>query len=150
MSTTTISLKQEPFSIEKTQQFIKDLDEACQTFNSEAFVQLFQKYEWQEREDYQEVLSLIVSQFKKWNSAPDGITIFERGPFEAQCLFCYIGKQVSGYYWKFHINELDPPFDKTVFTAKMAFNFEYENEQLLEFGVCNKFIDPTKMEALEE
>lgn len=144
MSSISISLKEKPFSIEKTQQFYKDLDEACQTFNSDAFIHLFQKYDWYDREDYQEVLSTIKERFRIWNSAPKGITIFDKGPYEAKCIFCNIGKQVSGYYWKFLMNELPAPYENTVFTAKMAFNFEYDNGQLVEFGICNAFTDPYK------
>lgn len=149
MSKTTISFKQEPFSIEKTQQFIQDLDKACHTFKSEAFIQLFQKYDWHEQEDYQEVLSSILDRFKVWNSAPKGITIFEIAPFEAHCIYCYFGKQVSGYNWKFHINGLATQFEKTIFTAKMAFIYEYENGQLVEFGICNAHTDPMKIETFK-
>lgn len=144
MSSISISLKNAPFSVEKTQQFIKDLDIACQSFSGDAFVQLFKKYDWSEREDYQEVLFTIKERLRIWNSAPKGITIFEKGPYDAHCIFCNIGKQVSGYYWKFLMNELPAPHENTVFTAKMAFNFEYENNQLVEFGICNGFTDPAR------
>ena len=135
-----ISLKKEPFSIEKTQSFLNDLDIACKTMQSESFINLFKKYGWYENEDYIEILEVILKKIETWSNPLLGTKILTVTQFEANCIFCYIGKKVIGYKWRFKFSAMSAPHNEKVFTGKIAFNFEYHKNQLVEFGVCNAFV----------
>ena len=149
MSSYMISLKSQPFSIEKTESFLNDLDTACKTMQSESFINLFKKYDWYENEDYKEILEVILKKIETWSNPLLGSKILTVTQFEANCIYCSIGKKVTGYKWRFKNSSMSPPHNETVFLGKMAFNFEYTDNQLVEFGVCNAYVDTNDLEILD-
>ena len=141
MSNTTITFKKEHFNLETTQDFLKDFDEVCKTMDSELFIKLFIKYDFYYEESYREVLDLIIHQTSNWYNPELGTELLEVTTFDSNCAFCFYGKAVTGYKWTY-INRLDKGINSRIaYSSKIAFIFEYDNNNLIEFGVCNSFVD---------
>jgi hypothetical protein len=141
MSNTKITFKKEHFTLETTQKFLKDFDAVCKTMDSELFIKLFIKYGFYYDKDYREVLDLIIQQTSGWYNAELGTELLDVTTFDSSCVFCFFGKAVSGYKWNY-INRLDKGINnRIVHSSNIAFIFEYDKDNLIEFGVCNSFTD---------
>jgi hypothetical protein len=141
MSKTKITLKKEHFNIQTTQEFLKDFDEVCKTMDSDLFIKLFIKYDFYYNEGYREVLDLIINQISNWCNPELGTELLEVRTFDSKCAFCFFGKTVNGYEWTY-INRLDKGINSRIaYSSKIAFIFDYDNNNLIEFGVCNSFVD---------
>ena len=141
MSKTKITLKKEHFNIQTTQEFLKDFDEVCKTMDSDLFIKLFIKYDFYYNEGYREVLDLIINQTSNWCNPELGTELLEVRTFDSKCAFCFFGKTVNGYEWTY-INRLDKGINSRIaYSSKIAFIFDYDNNNLIEFGVCNSFVD---------
>ncbi len=141
MSNTKISFKKRHFTIETTKEFLKDFDAVCKTMDSDLFKKLFIKYDFYYDEDYREVLDLIINQTSNWNNPELGTELLEVRTFDSKCAFCFFGKTVNGYEWTY-INRLDKGINNRInYSNKIAFIFEYDNDNLIEFGVCNSFVE---------
>ena len=148
MSNTKITLNKEYFTIKKTEDFLKDLEIACKTMEVDLFVKLFIKYDLYYNEEYQEVLSLIKHIASDWNKPELGTELIDVSKFDSKCIFCNIGKKVSGYKWTY-FHKLDTiPLNRIIYASQIAFFFEFENNQLIEFGVCNGYLDKEEIEQL--
>jgi hypothetical protein len=141
MSNTKISFKEGHFTIETTKEFLKDFDAVCKTMDSDLFKKLFVKYDFYYDEGYREVLDLIIQQTSNWYNLDLGTELLEVTTFDSKCVYCFFGKSVNGYKWTY-INKLDKGINsRIVHSNNIAFIFEYENNNLIEFGVCNSFTD---------
>lgn len=141
MSSTKIIFKKEHFNLETTQEFLKDFKEVCKTMDSELFIKLFIKYDFYYDEGYRGVLDLIIKQTSNWYNPDLGTELLEVRTFDSKCSFCFFGKTVNGYEWTY-INRLDKGINSRIaYSSKIGFIFEYENNNLIEFGVCNSFVD---------
>ena len=148
MSNTKITLNKEYYTIKKTEDFLKDLEIACKTMEVDLFVKLFIKYDLYYNEEYQEVLSLIKHIASDWNKPELGTELIDVSKFDSKCIFCNIGKKVSGYKWTY-FHKLDTiPLNRIIYASQIAFFFEFENNQLIEFGVCNGYLDKEEIEQL--
>jgi hypothetical protein len=148
MSNTTITLNKEYFTLETTKAFLNDLEIACKTMETDLFQKLFTKYELIEVEEYKEVLQLIIQIMNSWNN-PDQDTRLENVvSFDSKCLFCNIGKKVTVYKWNYRHYGAQTPMNRVVYCKQIAFFFNYEDNQLIEFGVCNGYLDKNDMNLL--
>ena len=109
--------------------------------DSDLFIKLFIKYDFYYDEGYREVLDLIINQTNNWNNPELGTELLEVRTFDSKCAFCFFGKTVNGYKWTY-INRLDKGINNRInYSNKIAFIFEYDNDNLIEFGVCNSFVE---------
>jgi hypothetical protein len=109
--------------------------------DSDLFIKLFIKYDFYYDEGYQEVLDLIIQQTSSWYNPDLGTELLEVTTFDSKCVYCFYGKSVTGYKWTY-INRFDKGINsRIVHSSNIAFIFEYDNDNLIEFGVCNSFID---------
>lgn len=140
MSNTIIKLKKEYFTLETTKSFLKDLEVACKTMEVDLFVKLFIKYDLYYDEEYQEVLDTIINITGNWYKPDLGTVLLDVTPFESKCIFCRIGRKVNGYKWNYKHTFESIPLNRVVYVNKIAFIFEYENNKLVEFGICNAYV----------
>ncbi len=137
---TIIKLKRDYFTLETTQAFLSDLENVCTTMHPDLFVKLFIKYDLYYDEEYQDVLNIIIAITSNWYFPERGTVLLDITPFDSKCIFCRIGSKVSGYKWNYkHILD-DGIRSRVVYNKKIAFIFEFENERLSEFGVCNGYV----------
>jgi hypothetical protein len=148
MSNTTITLNKEYFTSEITKAFLNDLKTACKTMELDLFTNLFTKYDLSFIEDYKEVLGIIKSIMKSWNKPKQGTELLEVTQFDSKCLFCVFGKTVKVYKWTYQHKQAPIPMNRVVYESQIAFFFKYENNQLIEFGVCNGYLDKKEMNLL--
>ena len=141
MSNVKVTFKKGHFNVETRKEFLKDFDTVCKTMDSELFIKLFIKYDFYYGEGCRGVLDLIIQQTSSWNNPELGTELLEVTTFDSNCVFCFFGKAVKGYEWKY-INRLDKGiYNRITYSNKIAFIFEYENDNLIEFGVCNSFVE---------
>lgn len=150
MKNTIIKLKREYFNLETTKSFLKDLEMTCKTMEVDLFVKLFIKYDLYYDEEYREVLDLIINITGNWYNPDIGTELLEITTFDSKCIFCKIGKKVNGYQWTY-VNRLDAfPNNRYIYASEIAFIFEYENNKLIEFGVCNGYLDKEEINLSKE
>ncbi len=140
MSNTILKLNKELFTVETTQCFINDFEIACKTMEPDLFVKLFIKYDLYNNEEYKETLEVINHLTGNWKKPELGTELMEVTKFDSRCLFCKIGKKVQAYKWTYN-HKFDPSKIRFIYENKIAFIFEYENNQLIEFGVCNGYVE---------
>ena len=148
MSNTTITLNKEYFTAEITKAFLKDMEMACKTMELDVFTKLFTKYDLSFVEDYDEVLGMIKSIMASWNKPNQGTELLEVTQFDSKCLFCEFGKTVKVYKWAYQHKQASIPMNRVVYQSQIAFFFNYEDNRLIEFGVCNGYLDKNDMNLL--
>jgi len=137
---TIIQLKRDYFTLETTALFLRDLETVCATMQPDLFVQLFIKYDLYYDEDYQDVLHSIIGIASNWYFPERGTFLMAITPFASKCIFCRIGTKVSGYKWNYKHTLDEGISSRVVYSSKIAFIFEFENERLSEFGICNAYV----------
>jgi hypothetical protein len=148
MSNTKITLNKEYFTVEVTKAFLNDLETACKTMELDLFTALFTKYDLSFVEDYEDVLDMVNSVMASWNKPNQGTELLEVTQFDSKCLFCEYGKTVKVYKWTYQHKLAPIPMNRVLFSSQIAFFFKYEYNQLIEFGVCNGYLDKEEMNLL--
>ena len=148
MGNTTITLNKGYFTSEITKSFLKDLEMACKTMHVDLFVKLFISYDLYHNEEYREVLNLIKHIVSNWCKPERGTELIEVSKFESKCIFCNIGKKVNGYKWTYKHSLETIPLNRVVYASQIAFFFDFEDNQLIEFGVCNGYLDKNDLNLL--
>lgn len=148
MSNTTIPLNKEYFTSEMTEAFLKDLQTACKTMELDVFAKLFTKYDLSFVEDYNDVLGMIKSIIASWSKPNQGTELLEVTQFDSKCLFCEFSKTVKVYKWTYQHKQAPIPMNRVVYESQIAFFFDFEDNQLIEFGVCNGYLDKEDMNLL--
>ena len=148
MSATTITLNKDYFTTEVTKSFLEDLENACKTMEVETFINLFDKYDLSFIEDYDEVLASIKLIMTRWDRREQGTKLLEVTSFDSKCLFCYLGKSVKAYQWSYQHLGAIAPFNRAIYSSKIAFVFYFDGDKLIEFGTCNGFLNREDMEEL--
>ncbi len=148
MSNTKIILDKDYFTPEMTKAFLKDLKMACKTMELDLFTKLFTKYDLSFVEDYEAVLEMIKNSMASWNRPHIGTELLKVTPFDSKCLFCEFGKNVKVYKWTYQHKQAPIPMNGVVYAKQIAFIFDFEDNQLIEFGVCNGYLDKEDMATL--
>lgn len=148
MSKTKITLNKEYFTIEMTEDFLKDLEIACKTMELDLFGKLFTKYDLSFIEDYDEVLEMIKSSMAGWNRPKYGTVLLNVTQFDSKCLFCEFGKTVKVYKWTYQHKKLATPSNSSEYSSQIAFYFRFEDNRLIDFGVCNAYLDKEEIVQL--
>lgn len=139
MAKTTLTLNNEYFTSEITESFLLDFENACQTMELLNFTNLFVKYDLEFIKDYREVFDLIADIMTRWKNSGEESTLLEVVKSDSKCIFCNIGKNVKVYSWTYKHNKAESPMNRIIYKSQVGFYFEYSQNQLIEFGVCNAF-----------
>ena len=149
MGNTKINLNKEYFTIEMTAAFLKDFEIARKTMELDVFTTLFTKYDLSCIEDYDKVLEMIKSSMASWNRPKYGTVLLNVTQFDSKCLFCEFGKTVKVYKWTYQHKKLTTPSSSSAYCSQIAFYFDFEDNQIIEFGVCNGYLDAADIEQLK-
>ena len=150
MSNTKIILDKDYFTPEMTKAFLKDMEKACKTMELELFTKLFTKYDLSFVEDYEEVLEMIKNSMASWNRPHKGTELLKVTQFDSKCLFCEFGKTVKVYKWTYQHKQAPIPMNGVIYACQIAFFFDCEDNQLIEFGVCNGYLDKEEIDLLNK
>lgn len=148
MGKTKIKLDKQHFTKEVTTAFLKDHAIACKTMNLEDFVELFNKYDLSFVEDFNDIFETIKEITGRWYK-PDLQTELIGGieQFDSKCIFCEFGKKVNVYKWTYYHKQAPVKFE--TFVSRIGFTFNIKDNQLIEYGVCNAFLDKDDMNRLD-
>jgi hypothetical protein len=145
MGNTTITLNKEYFTVETSKAFLKDMEMACKTMELDVFTKLFTKYVLSFVEDNDEVLGMVKSIMSSWNKPNQGTELLEVTQFDSKCLFCEFGKTVKIYKWSYQHKQASIPTNRLVYESQIAFFSDFEDNHLIEFDVCNGYLDKNEM-----
>lgn len=150
MSNAKITLNKKCFTVEETSAFLKDLETACKTMEVDVFTKLFTKHDLSFVEDHDEVLGMIKSIMIRWNKPDQGTELLKVTQFDSKCLFCKFGKTVKVYKWTYQHKQKPIPMNRVVYESQIAFFFDLKDNQLIEFGVCNGYLDNEDLALLNQ
>ena len=139
MAKTTLTLNKNYFTPEVTNLFLKDFEIACTKMELSSFTDLFLKYDLSFMKDFQEVFDLIAHIMTAWKNPGEDTQLIEVKETGAKCIFCNLGKSVRVFNWTYTHSKSNFPMNNVVYKSKIGFYLEYENNQLIEFGVCNAY-----------
>ena len=139
MGKTTLTLNRNYFTSGVTEAFLKEFEDSCKTMELSNFTDLFIKYDLEFIKDYKEVFDLIADIMTRWKNPGEETKLLEVSQHDSQCLFCNIGKTVKVYSWTYQHTKATPPMNRVIYESKAGFYFEYNQKQLIEFGVCNGY-----------
>lgn len=139
MGKTTLTLNRNHFTEAVTQSFLLDFEAACKTMELTDFVQLFVNYDLSFLEDYDEVFNLIAHITTAWKKSGQDTLLLSTSQEDARCIFCNIGKTVRVYKWTYKHTKATAPMNRVLYESKAGFYFEYQDNCLIEFGVCNAY-----------
>ncbi|MBF0695399.1 MAG: hypothetical protein IR153_10130 [Flavobacterium sp.] len=139
MGKTTLTLDKEHFTEEVTASFLIDFENCCKSMELSDFVALFKKYDLSFLEDYNEVFDLIAHITTSWKKPGEETKLLDITEESARCIFCNIGKAVRVFKWTYIHTLAEIPMNRVVYESKAGFYFEYQDKQLIEFGVCNAY-----------
>jgi hypothetical protein len=148
MSDKKINLSNKYLTVEKTKTFLDGIETACKTMELDMFINLFNKYDLSFLEDLNEVLESIYSIVGSWDISEQGTELLEVVQFNSKCLFCEFGKTVKVYKWRYQYKIDDTLMNSKIHESQIAFIFEIKDGQLVEFGVCNGYLDNEEMNLL--
>lgn len=139
MAKTTLTLNRDYFNSEVTNAFLKDFENACLTMELTNFTRLFINYNLEFIKDYKEVFDLIADITTRWKNSGEESKLLDVVKSDSKCIFCFIGKSVKVYKWTYKHTNAKPPMNRIIYQNQVGFYFEFDNDQLIEFGVCNAF-----------
>ena len=149
MSKTTITLNKKYFTEEVTTEFLKDHAIACKMMELDAFTNLFIKYDLSFVEDFGEVFETIKEVMQSWNKPELQTELIEVVQFDSKCIFCEFGKTVNVYKWTYQHKLASIPLNRLVYQSQIAFFFDIRDNQLIEYGICNGYLDKEDINLLK-
>ncbi|SNB23896.1 conserved hypothetical protein [Flavobacterium psychrophilum] len=149
MSKTTITLNKKYFTEEVTTEFLKDHAIACKMMELDVFTNLFIKYDLSFVEDFGEVLETIKEVMQSWNKPELQTELIEVVQFDSKCIFCEFGKTVNVYKWTYQHKLASIPLNRLVYQSQIAFFFDIRDNQLIEYGICNGYLDKEDINLLK-
>ena len=148
MSDKKINLSNKYLTVKTTKAFLDNLEIACKTMELDLFKNIFDTYDLCFVEDLEEVLESIYSIVGSWNISEHETELLDVVQFNSKCLFCEFGKTVKVYKWRYQYKIDDTLMNYKIHESQIAFIFEIKDSQLVEFGVCNGYLDNEEMNLL--
>lgn len=134
-----------------TELFIKDIEEICKKVEFSRFAEIFDKYPLdnfgQGDRDY--FLAQANREHQFWHNNSLEVKIKSVEEFESKCIACSFGKKVKGYSVEFLKMKDDRLPGRFNYKKSFAINFEIKDNELMDFGWCNAFLEQQEVEALE-
>ena len=147
MGKTKIKLDKQHFTKEVTTAFLKDHAIACKTMNLEDFVELFNKYDLSFVEDFNDIFETIKEITGRWYKPDLQTELIAIEQFDSKCIYCEFGKKITVYRWVYY-HKLNPDIFER-FVSMIGFYFDIKENQLIEYGVCNAFLDKDDINRLD-
>ncbi len=135
-----------------TQLFLRDMEAICKKVDFISFVEIVQKYPFYnlDKEEYNLFIEQAIEEHDYWHNNFLDVKIKSVTKFDSKCIACSFGKTVKGYRVEYvKLNDLRLP-GRIVYEKNFALNFELKDNELMDFGWCNKFLDREEMKVLLE
>lgn len=134
-----------------TQLFLKDMGAICEKVDFISFIEIVQKYPFfnLDMEEYNSFIEQAKEEHDYWHNNPLDIKINLVEEFDSKCIACSFGKIVKAYRVEYVKMKDSILAGQLVYEKSFALNFEIKDNELINFGWCNAFLEQQELEAIE-
>jgi len=146
------AIKEGMLTAQETLLFIREVEEKCMKVDFIGLIEILNKYPLKNinQEDYNDFISQASKEHQFWHENAMEIKIYSVQSFESKCIACSFGKTVKAFSVEFRkMNDIKLP-GRIVYQKSFALNFEINNNELIDFGWCNAFLEQEEMKEIEE
>lgn len=142
-TTSEISGKKPLLNEVKTKLFVEEILQSCQSLSFDNIYTLIVEYEIQnwDKEDSEEFYEILEEYINEWKENELIQSIDNIEPFETNCIACFFGKKVNAFNVTATQRIIKNITSTYTYTKSFAVFFEIKNNELMEFGWCNAFIE---------
>ena len=146
------AIKEGMLTAQETRLFIREVEEKCIKVNFKGLIEILYKYPLKSvnQEDYNDFITQASMEHQFWHENAMEIKINLVQSFESKCIACSFGKTVKAFSVEFRKMKDNKLPGRIVFQKSFALNFEIKNNELIDFGWCNKFLEHEEMKVLLE
>lgn len=144
-------IKEGLLTAQETQLFIKEVEEKRMKVDFMGLIEILNKYPLKNvnQEDYNDFITQASMKHQFWHENGLEININDVQPFESKCIACSFGKIVKAFSVEFRkMNDTKLP-GRIVYQKSFALNFEIKNNELIDFGWCNAFLENEGMKEIQ-
>ena len=145
-------IKEGLLTAQETQLFIKEIEEKCMKVDFIGLIEILNKYPLKNinQEDYNDFISQASKDHQFWHENAMEIKINSVQSFESKCIACSFGKTVKAFSVQFLKLKDDRLSGRIVYKKSFAINFEIKDNEIIDFGWCNAFLEQEEMKEIQD
>lgn len=145
------AIKEGMLTAQETQLFISEMEEMCRKADFIGLIEILHKYPLKKvnQEEYKDFITQAKREHQFWHENPMEIKIISVESFESKCIACSFGKTVKAFSVEFRkMNDTKLP-GRIVYQKSFALNFEIKDNELIDLGWCNAFLEKEEMNDIQ-
>ena len=145
-------IKEGLLTAQETQLFIKEIEEKCMKVDFIGLIEILNKYPLKNfnQEDYKDFVTQAKIEHHFWHKNHLEVKINTVQPFESKCIACSFGKTVKAFSVQFLKLKDDRLSGRIVYKKSFAINFEIKDNEIIDFGWCNAFLEHDEMKEIQD
>lgn len=146
------AIKKGMLTAKETQLFTREMVVKCMKVDFIGLIETLNKYPLKNvnHEDYKDFISQAKIEHHFWHKNPLELKINAVQPFESRCIACSYGKVVKAFSVVFRKMKDNTLPGRIVYQKSFALNFEIKNNELIDFGWCNVFLEHEEMKEIQD
>ena len=146
------AIKEGMLTAQETRLFIREVEEKCMKVDFIGLIEILNKYPLinVNQEDYKDFITQAKMEHHFWHKNHLEVKINAVQPFESRCIACSFGKAVKAFSVAFRKMKDNTLPGRIVYQKSFALNFEIKNNELIDFGWCNKFLEYEEMKEIQD
>lgn len=143
-------LVKDVFTEENTMQFLVELDLLLKVLDYMQIEKLLFRYNLQNDPECIEFLDIIRNQLENWKIEGGGSVLVDDVETRiTKCFACFLGKNIIAYEFYYQHKNKEGIQSRIIYSREFAVYTEIKNNCLVDFGVCNAFLDWNEKEILD-
>lgn len=132
--------------------FIGEVEEKCIKVDFKGLIEILNKYPLKNvnQEEYKDFIYQAKREHQFWHENAMEIKINSVQSFESKCIACSFGKTVKAFNVQFLKLKDDKLPGRIVYKKNFAINFNIKDNELIDFGWCNAFLEQKEMKEIQE
>ena len=146
------AIKEGMLTAQETRLFIRDVEEKCLKVDFIGLIEILNKYPLKNvnQEDYKDFVTQAKIEHHFWHKNHLEVKINTVQPFESKCIACSFGKTVKAFSVQFLKLKDDRLSGRIVYKKSFAINFEIKDNEIIDFGWCNAFLEHDEMKEIQD
>ena len=146
------AIKEGMLTAEETRFFIREVEEKCMKVDFIGLIEILNKYPLKNvnLEDYKDFITQAKMEHHFWHKNRLEVKINAVHPFESRCIACSFGKTVKAFSVQFLKLKDDRLSGRIVYKKSFAINFEIKDNEIIDFGWCNAFLEHDEMKEIQD
>ncbi|WP_323027491.1 hypothetical protein [Gelidibacter japonicus] len=144
-------LVKDVFTEENTMQFLMELDLVLKVIDYNQIEKLLYRYSIVNDPECIEFLNTIKNIFEDWKiEGSRSVLVDDVGTRVTKCFACFLGKNVIAYEFYYCHKSKDGFPSRIVYAREFAIYTEMKDNRLVDFGVCNAFLEKDEVSLIEK